>query len=309
MHNAHAHCEIGVTTNLLRQKNIILSEPIIFGIGSGLFFAHLPFVKVGGVPGTTYRAYPGIIFKDVCKRLNITFSSVKFRQPSHAIKALNQNISYGIPTGLQVSECYLPFLPEVFRFHFNAHNLIVYALQDNLYHVSDPVMEQTQLITEVDLTKARFAKGYPKSRGRMYWIGESSPRNDETLLKAIKKVIQQTCFMMMSPPLAWFGLKAIKLLSRKIRKYPTTLTSRQATIFVGNIIRLQEETGTGSACYRFLYAAFLQEAGQRFNHPAWIPLAKEMTIIGDMWRNYAYEAARLIKNRGSNVSDFDRVSD
>src|ERR1043166_3869422 len=49
-HYQHAHCESGVTTNLLRHAGIQITEPLAFGIGAGLFFGHLPFLKVSGTP-------------------------------------------------------------------------------------------------------------------------------------------------------------------------------------------------------------------------------------------------------------------
>jgi hypothetical protein len=42
-HHQTAHCENGVASNLLLNKGLKLSEPMIFGIGSGLFFVYLPF--------------------------------------------------------------------------------------------------------------------------------------------------------------------------------------------------------------------------------------------------------------------------
>ena len=41
-HYQHAHCESGVTANLLRHEGIDISEPMAFGIGAGLFFGHYP---------------------------------------------------------------------------------------------------------------------------------------------------------------------------------------------------------------------------------------------------------------------------
>lgn len=63
VHRQSAHCETGVTSALFRDKGIDLSEPMIFGIGSGIFFGHLPFVKWTGLPVTTYRSLPGMVFK------------------------------------------------------------------------------------------------------------------------------------------------------------------------------------------------------------------------------------------------------
>lgn len=50
-HHQTAHCENGVASNLLLNRGLKLSEPMIFGIGSGLFFVYLPFLKVNFAPG------------------------------------------------------------------------------------------------------------------------------------------------------------------------------------------------------------------------------------------------------------------
>ena len=70
-HQAAAHCENGSISSLLRYEGIDLSEPMIFGLASGLYFAHLPFVKLGGYPVTAFRTFPGVLFKRITKQLNI----------------------------------------------------------------------------------------------------------------------------------------------------------------------------------------------------------------------------------------------
>lgn len=47
-HRQSAHCESGVTANLLTCGGIEISEAMAFGIGSGLFFGYVPFLKMGG---------------------------------------------------------------------------------------------------------------------------------------------------------------------------------------------------------------------------------------------------------------------
>jgi len=308
-HQAQAHCESGVTANLFRHHGLPISEPLAFGIGSGLFFAHLPFVKVNGVPGTTYRVYPGMIFKNVCKRLGVSYKSEKFRTVEAAMRKLDATIEEKRPSGLQVSVFYLPFLPEVFRFHFNAHNLIVYGQEGNTYYVSDPVMEDVVTIESEDLAKARFAKGYPEPKGRMYYLTDVPAMDSIDLKKAIYKGIKQTLFFMSSPPLKWFGVNAIHFLSEQIRNYPRKLDPRKRTLYLGNIIRMQEEIGTGGAGFRFLYAAFLQEASDITGNTKLAELSLEMTAIGDLWRNFAFETARICKARGAAEKSFDDVAD
>jgi hypothetical protein len=308
-HQSQAHCESGVTSNLFRHHGLPISEPLSFGIGSGIFFAHIPFIKVNGMPGTTYRVYPGKIFSNVCDRLGVKSRSEKFSTVEASMKKLDQNIENGIPSGLQVGVFYLPFLPEVFRFHFNAHNLIVFGKEKNTYSISDPVLENSVTIEYEDLAKARFAKGYPEPKGRMYYLTHVPAMKDVNLPLAIQKGIKQTCFFMTSPPIKWFGVNSIDFLSKQIRNYPTKLDSRKSTLYLGNLIRMQEEIGTGGAGFRFLYAAFLQEASQITNNPYLKELSEEMTSIGDQWRNFAYQTARVCKSRGNDVMGFGEIAD
>ena len=45
-HHQAAHCENGVTSNLLKHYGFNLSEPMVFGLGSGLFISYIPFYKL-----------------------------------------------------------------------------------------------------------------------------------------------------------------------------------------------------------------------------------------------------------------------
>lgn len=306
-HYQHAHCESGVTTNLLRHEGMEITEPLAFGIGAGLFFAHIPFLKVSGTPGSSFRSMPGHIFKRVTKTLNIGVHTERFRSPEKGMQALNQALDSGKPVGMLSSVYYLPYLPEAFRFHFNAHNLVAYGHNNGIYNISDPVLEEVSVIDAADLAKARFAKGMPEPKGFMYYI-KSMP-SSVNFSDAIHKSIKRNCYLMLSPPLPWFGINAIFHLSKQIRKYPKKLSPRKAQLYLGNIIRMQEEIGTGGAGFRFLYAAFLQESADMLNNKDLQAFAEELTAIGDMWRNFAYSAARVMKDRKSDLVSYDELGD
>ena len=57
-HRPAAHCENGVICNMLRHYGFDLPEPLVFGLSYGLFFSHMPFVKLAGLPVTSYRTFP-----------------------------------------------------------------------------------------------------------------------------------------------------------------------------------------------------------------------------------------------------------
>lgn len=277
-----------------------------FGIGAGLFFGHFPFIKVSGIPGTTFRIWPGYIFKRVTQRLGIQIEREKFSDPQKGMNSLDSVLATGKPVGMLSGVYYLDYLPEAFRFHFNAHNLVVYGKEATQYLVSDPILETTTSISPEALVKARFAKGFPEPKGKMYYIRSVPEKID--LHKAIRSGIQQTCFFMLSPVINYAGVKAIHLLANRIAAYPKKLTQRQSVLYLGNIIRMQEEIGTGGGGFRYLYAAFLQEAANLLQRDELMELSETCTRLGDQWRHFAYSTARICKARNSDLVSFQELS-
>ncbi len=49
--------------------------------------------------------------------------------------------------------------------------------------------------------------------------------------------------------------------------------------------------------FRFMYAAFLQEAAGILDHPPLLNYSQRMTEIGDLWREFALLGARACKGR------------
>lgn len=306
-HKQSAHCENGVVSNLLRYYGIELSEPMVFGIGSGFFFSHMPFLKVNGIPVTSFRPLPGIIFKRISKRLGVEFEKHKFSNPHKAMMALDINLKNSIPTGMLVGVYHLTYFPDPYRFHFNAHNIVVYGRQNGSYLISDPIMEGSEVLTYDELLRVRYAKGTFAPEGHMYWA-ERIPKNIN-LESAIIKGIKHTCKDMLTIPLPMFGVKGIRFLSKKVRNYPGKLGPKKAASYIGQIVRAQEEIGTGGAGFRYMYGAFLQEASIVINNGELKKLSYEITEIGDLWREFAVIAARIVKNRNTEDESYNKAAD
>jgi hypothetical protein len=306
-HVQTAHCESGVISNIFRHYGLQISEPMAFGIGAGIFFGHLPFVKVNGVPGTTYRIWPGAIFSRVCKRLGVKMQSHRFSSPAKAMQALDDVIEKGIPVGMQSSVYYLPYFPASYRFHFNAHNLVVFGKNGENYLVSDPIMDTVTEIDPESLEQARFAKGFPEPKGKMYYP-VSVPKQVD-FRKPVREGIKQACYYMLKIPMPHFGVSGIRFLAKRVKDYPAKQGDRRAALYLGNIIRMQEEIGTGGAGFRFMYAAFLQEAGALLNNDELKATGKELTAVGDRWRNFAFAAGRVCKARSADNISYKELSD
>lgn len=307
-HKQSAHCENGVVSNLLRFYGVEISEPMAFGIGSGLFFSHMPFLKVDGIPVTSFRPLPGVIFSRISKRLGVKFERKKFKgNPQKAMDALDKNLEKGIPTGMLVGVYHLSYFPDPYRFHFNAHNLVVNGKQNGNYIISDPIMEDFTQLTHMELMKVRYAKGTFAPKGHMYWVKEVPKELD--IPAAVIKGIKHTCKHMLTIPIPLFGVKGIRYMAGKVRNYPAKLGPKKAALFTGQIVRAQEEIGTGGAGFRYMYAAFLQEASRLMNNEQLDQRSKEMTAIGDLWREFAIITGRIVKNRNKADENYDHAAD
>ena len=304
-HKQSAHCENGVISGLLRYQGSAVSEPMVFGIGSGLLFCHIPFLMVDQAPAFTYRSMPGQIFRSFTKRVGIKMEQRKFKDHKEAQRALDANLDQGRPVGLQVGVYNLPYFPPEYRFHFNAHNLIVYGKRGDRYLISDPVMEVVTELSEAELEKVRFAKGAFAPKGQMYF--PVSVPEEVDWRSAIRKGVSRTAQTMLAPvPIV--GYRGIHYTANLIRKWPAKVGNKKANHYLGQIVRMQEEIGTGGGGFRYIFAAFLQEASKLAEHPEWMPMSHRMTAIGDQWRDFALAASRIYRDRNAPVGSYNEVA-
>jgi len=305
-HRQSAHCESGVTANLISHYGYSMSEAMVFGIGGGLFFGYFPFIKINHLPLITFRGAPGSIFKKCAERLEVQVSCRQFRNSQRGMMALDANVAAGIPTGVQTGVYWLPYFPAALRFHFNAHNLIVYGRTGDEYLISDPVIDKPVRCAKADLERARYAKGALAPKGRMYSIAQMP--EEIPLATAIRKGIAEVATRMVKVPIPLIGVRGMQLLARHMQHWPEKLGDKQSLIHLGHLIRMQEEIGTGGGGFRFIYAAFLQEAAAVLEQPRLEILAQEMTTTGDMWRRFALLGARRCKGHNSADNTFPALA-
>jgi hypothetical protein len=309
-HIQTAHCENGVITSLLQHQGLdFMTEPLAFGMGAGLFYIHIPFMKVSGGPMISFRALPGGIFSRTCKSLNVELKKRKFKDESVAQNYLDKKISEGIPVGCQVGVYNLAYFPKEYRFHFNAHNLIVYGKENDTYLISDPVMEETTTLTSKELNQVRFAKGVLAPKGHLYYP-KSVGKIDKTVIqKAIISGINRNIIYMYRAPGNIIGATGIKGTANKIRTWRDKLGPKKASLYLGQIVRMQEEIGTGGGGFRFLYAAFLEQAADHLQDDRLMSISDQFTKAGDLWRSSAVQMAGIYKGRLTEQKDFDNTAE
>lgn len=306
-HRQAGHCESGVTSNLLKYHGHPVSEPVVFGIGAGLFFSYLPFLKMQHAPMTSFRVWPGQVYDRVSKRLGVVSKIQRFKDEKSAMDTLDAALENGFPVGLQVGTFHLPFFPPEYRMHYNMHNMVVYGRENGHYHVSDTVIEKPVVISYEDLVRVRFAQGPFAPRGRMYY--PLTVPNEIDLKPAIISGIKKTAYNMTGIPFPLVGVKGIRYLASQMRKWQKKYGDEKAAYYLGQVLRMEEEIGTAGAGFRFIYGAFLNEAGEILQQEWLKEVSVEMGENANRWRDFSYLGSRNCKKRAKPEESYDFLAD
>jgi hypothetical protein len=296
-HSQASHCESGVMSTMLRHHGLPISEPMAFGLSAALSFAYLPIVKINGLPLVAYRMPPKFIIKGLQKPLGLKMRFETFRQPAEGTQRLDELLAAGHIVGMQTSVFWLPYMPEDLRFHFNAHNVLAYGrdLASGDYLLSDPVFDTPVTCAAGPLESARFAKGALAPKGLLYYATDKPATPDWA--KVIPKALKKTTRIMLDTPLPIIGVRGIRRMAKAIGSLASKNDPAAAKMFIGQVVRMQEEIGTGGGGFRFIYASYLQEAAELLARPRLNELSEALIEVGDEWREFALAAARMIRDR------------
>jgi len=305
-HKHFAHCESGVMSLMMSHHGLPLSEAMAFGLSGALLFAYIPFLKLGGMPLITYRARPKSIIRGLQKNLGIKMQMHTFSKPKKGMETLDMLLKQGEIVGAQSSVFWLPYFPPEMRFHFNAHNLIIYGKEGEQYLISDPVFETSKSCEAKDLEKARFVKGMMAPKGLLYYPRHIPESIDYRAI--LPKVIRKNAKAMLKTPVPIAGIRGIRSLAKSIGKLDKK-DPRWARLFLGHIVRMQEEIGTGGAGFRFIYASFLQESGTILDNQDLKKSSQMMTAVGDQWREFALLAVTAIRRKKDQPVDFTAIQE
>ena len=169
-------------------------------------------------------------------------------------------------------------------------------------------MEMTTTLSTEDLQLVRFAKGALAPKGHLY-----APLNidfDKIDIKsAIISGIKRNSRDMLKIPGKIAGVRGIGYTGDQIPKWREKHGVRKAGLYLGQVIRMQEEIGTGGGGFRFIYAAFLEQAHQYVPNDELLEISQLFTKSGDLWRNNAVAMAKVLKGVETEASYFQELRD
>jgi len=201
----------------------------------------------------------------------------------------------------------LSYFPPEMRFQYNGHNFVAIGKRDDEYIISDPVADHIVTCPAEDLRRARFAKGMMAPKGLIYYP-EYVPENPP-VAEAIPVAIKDTAKRMLDIPVPFFGVRGIRYLAKQMERWPQKKGAKMAAALVGNVVRMQEEIGTGGAGFRFMYAAFLKESASMLGNDKLKQASEMLSDTGDRWREFAMHGAALCQGSDSGDSAYKKLAD
>ncbi|MBG6236000.1 hypothetical protein IWX76_002581 [Pedobacter sp. CAN_A7] len=298
------HCETTATGTLLRQLNIELSEPMLFGLGEGLGFIFWN-MKTMSFPFIGGRVKPDVLTKNIARNLNLELIVKETASTQKAWDNVKELINKGQAVGLKLDSFHLQYFSN--PFHFAGHYTAIYGY-DNVNAFLVDTKQQGGLVNTSlkSLALARAAKG-PMASKNLYFILRKR-ENKFDLNTAIITAIRQNAKEYINPPITNIGYKGILKTSIEIIKW--FKTSKDISNEFKTTAMLMEKAGTGGALFRNLYRDFLKESYALLKldelntaYKAFLEIAELWTSVSELFEKvsqtkdikYVEQAAVLLK--------------
>ncbi|MFI2780537.1 BtrH N-terminal domain-containing protein [Streptomyces sp. ALB3] len=250
------HCETTALGVLLRHQGIDLSEPMLFGLGSGLSFVYwdsksMDFPFLGG------RVKPFELTRNLAAALRLELVVEETTSPRKAWRHVAEPVDAGRPVGLQLDSHHLDYFST--EAHFGGHVVAMYGYDERDAYLVDTAPQGGAVRTSLTaLARARAERGPMTARHRSFTI--TAPSRPASPRDRIIPAIRSCADAFLNPPIANLGYRGIEKAAGRVPKWlqrggdPREHLRRAAV--------LMETAGTGGALFRNLYRDFLAECAQ-----------------------------------------------
>ncbi|MDG4858049.1 BtrH N-terminal domain-containing protein [Streptomyces sp. T-3] len=250
------HCETTALGVLLRHEGLDLSEPMLFGLGSGLSFIYWD-SKAMGFPFLGGRVKPFELTRNLAAALGLELLVEETTSPRKAWQNVAAAIDAGRPVGLQLDSYHLDYFST--KVHFAGHVVAMYGYDEQDAYLVDTAPQGGAVSTGLaGLARARAERGPMSAKHRSFTLTvPSSPTSpQDRIIPAIK-----TCAdAFLNPPIANLGHRGIEKTAKQVPKWLQRSDDPREDLPRAAV--LMERAGTGGALFRNLYRDFLAECAQ-----------------------------------------------
>ncbi|MGB0993845.1 MAG: BtrH N-terminal domain-containing protein [Akkermansiaceae bacterium] len=269
------HCETVALGNLLKHHGLNLSEPMLFGLGSGLGFIYW---KMKTMPLPFLGGRTKNLTQNLCGNLDFELKEQETTSQKRAWKNVTESLALGTPVALQLDCFHLEYFTQ--KIHFAGHYVAMYGYDKTHAYLVDTQQQGGAVKTTLEnLAKARSAKGPMSARNRSVTVSFDPAQIDIefSTIKAIRRNAQE----FLNPPIKNLGYKGILKTSEEIKHWYANSSDLKNDF--SHAATMIEKAGTGGAMFRNLYRDFLQEAYELFGKDCLADSYEEFTIIAEKW--------------------------
>ncbi len=250
------HCETTALGVLLRHEGLDLSEPMLFGLGSGLSFIYwdskgMAFPFLGG------RVKPFDLTRNLTARLGLTLTAKETTSPRKAWENVTAPIDAGRPVGLQLDCYHLDYFHS--KVHFGGHIVAMYGYDEHDAYLVDTDQQGGAVRTgRAGLATARAERGPMTARNRSFTV--TLPARPPSWQDQIIPAIRDCADAFLAAPIANLGHRGIEKAGKKVPGW--LLRAGEPRRDLPQAALLMEKGGTGGALFRALYRDFLGECAR-----------------------------------------------
>ncbi|GII04081.1 BtrH N-terminal domain-containing protein [Planobispora takensis] len=247
------HCETTALGVLLRHEGLDLSEPMLFGLGSGLSFVYwdgrgMEFPFLGG------RVKPFELTRNLAARLGLALTVEETTSPRKAWQNAAAPVDAGRPVGLQLDCYHLDYFRS--KVHFGGHIVAMYGYDEHEAYLVDTGQQGGAVRTSrAGLAMARAERGPMTARNRSFTI--TLPAHPLSWQDRIVPAIKDCAEAFLAAPIANLGHRGIEKAGKQVPRW--LLRAGEPRHDLPQAALLMERGGTGGALFRALYRDFLDE--------------------------------------------------
>ncbi|MFJ5998966.1 BtrH N-terminal domain-containing protein [Streptomyces sp. NPDC092370] len=275
------HCESTTLVNLLRQREVDLSEPLIFGLAGGLSFIYwrtkqMPTPFVGG------RIKPDMLSENLANALNLRLSVHETSSAKRAREHLLAELDAGTVVGLKLDRYFLDYSTDDFR--FAAHYVACVGYDDDRFALVETQPLGLRWATDESLATARNARGPMSSRNRAFILDLPKgglPDMGEAARQGIKAAAEN----FLNPPISNFGYKGMHKAADLMPRWLDDLESPADSL--PEICTIMEDAGTGGGLFRTMWADFLAETAGITGVGAYQEVSESYREVSEKWTEVA----------------------
>ncbi|MFE4514462.1 BtrH N-terminal domain-containing protein [Kitasatospora sp. NPDC056783] len=303
------HCETTALGVLMRHQGFDLSEPMLFGLGSGLSFLYWD-GKTMGFPFLGGRVKPFDLTRNLAAGLGLELLVQETASPRKAWDNVAAALDAGHPVGLQLDSHHLDYFGS--KVHFGGHVVAMYGYDEHDAYLVDTDQQGGAVSTSLtSLARARAARGPMTSRHRSFTL--TAPRGLPAPHRRIVPAITACADAFLHPPIANLGHRGIEKAGRLVRTWLRRADDPQRDLPQAAL--LMERAGTGGALFRNLYRDFLAECADlldsghlRTGHALYAEAAVLWTEVAALIKEAGESGdARHLDRAGSILGDLARV--